>query len=182
MNQELENFFFEEIYELHEEDVEKFFVNFSNDEVSRCLVAHLGTETVKADLEKAWLLGRVFGNTSVRGADTKVYHAMIDGFIEMKAALNFLSGYWDEARPEIDTLLNLCIDIEQALLGGSSWNKDTVLVGIEAVALGYINNIDFLKLYPTANNSISKELKFFRESIPNGNFDSPAHQLLRYLD
>jgi hypothetical protein len=135
----IKEFFKDKITDLDDGEVDKFLGDFSCEIVLQCLTDKLKIiATSKYPDEEAWRLGRTFGDVSKRySADIEAYSWLGNySFLEKNALLNFLSGYWDQTKPDLDTLIDLSNILKNAMVN-KEWPQDLILVGIDAVTNGY---------------------------------------------
>ncbi len=94
--------------------------------------------------------------------------------------MNFLCGYWDNAEANVDIVVNIAEDIAYAIANPDKlkWDRETICLGIEAVALGYLNNKQLFHFNKNIENKLLQTLKSFREYVSNFISEYPAHQLL----
>lgn len=133
-------FFFEgDIIDLDDGKIDEFLDEFSCDIVLQSLSEKLKIiAKSKYPDEVAWRLGRTFGDISKRySADVKAYFWLeFYNSSEKKSLLNFLSGYWDQTKPDFDTLKELSNTLADEIFN-KEWPKELIRAGIDAVTNGY---------------------------------------------
>jgi hypothetical protein len=186
VNMEIKNFFQEKIFDLDEDEVDSFLERYDPEEVMHCLSEKLKSVAVSNDTdEPAWRLGRIFGDISKKyKADTTAYSWLDTSNMKGKRSLlNFLSGYWDQSRADLKTLMELATTLENEILAESKWLNELVVAGIDAVAIGYGNNKKFFEEDINVKSNLSEKLSLFREYLSNSPDEKLSRQsLIELLD
>ena len=183
-NSIIKKFFKEEIIDLDEEEVDKFLNKFNQQEVIQCLFDQLRTIALSNyPDESAWRLGRTFGDISKKYfADVKAY-SWLNNFesLEKKVLLNFLSGYWDQTKPDFETLSDLSKVITKAT-SDKEWPQALVQVGIDAVTNGYSSLEYRSEVNSDVSNSFKEKLKIFETYLAPISTNSPdTYQTLKFV-
>ena len=121
------------------------------------------------------MLGRIFGDISKKySADIKAYSWFkTSNNLEKKALLNFISGYWDQTKADINTLI-LISKISSKAVSNKEWSEDLILAAIDAVAIGYANNKQIIHNHLENTNEIKENLQLFLEYLSNFSAKSPS--------
>lgn len=180
--EQLYNFFEQDIFDLDEDKIDLFFEKSSPEKIIKCLQNKLKLTAVCNNWERAWLLGRVFGDISnFESVDLDIYSwSEIGSISEKKAAFSFLSGYWDEARAHLETLKKLSSEIAEITSDNLKYPQELIFWGIEAVAVGYFNNTKLIESDLKTKDIIEKNLmclKNYAVSVPD---NSPPSLILQF--
>ncbi|MBE9092720.1 hypothetical protein [Tychonema sp. LEGE 07203] len=182
-DQKIKAFFQQKILDVDDDEIDKFLKDYSNDQVIQCLFDKLKSlSKLQYCYECSWLLGRVLGGISNKySADTQLYSLLnTSTIVEKQVLLNFLSGYWDNAKPNIEIVVTLAEDIAYIITNPDElkWDRETICLGMEAVALGYLNNKQLFHFNKDRENKLRQTLKNFMAYLSNFAPEYPAHQLL----
>lgn len=180
----IKEFFKDKITDLDDDEVDKFLGDFSCEIVLQCLADKLKIiATSKYPDEEAWRLGRTFGDVSKRySADIEAYSWLGNySFLEKNALLNFLSGYWDQTKPDLDTLIDLSNILKNAMVN-KEWPQDLILVGIDAVTNGYSSLEYRAEISFDIKNIFNDKLKTFEIYLSDSIVDpSSSRQTLDFV-
>lgn len=180
----LEYFFKENIIELDDDEVDEFLNNFAKEVVLQILSKKLKSiARAKYPDEVAWRLGRTFGDISDRySADSESLSWMQTyNLLEKKVLLNFLSGYWDRANPNFDTLLELLNTLTNMILN-HEWSQELVRAGIDAVTNGYSSLEYHTEVSLDIENIFREKLKIFESHLSNSpDMVSGSNQTLDFV-
>jgi hypothetical protein len=137
LNEEIEFFFQQNIFDMDEDEVNSFLEKYDREEILRCLFEKLKVIATSDDTdEPAWRLGRIFGDISKRyNADTVVYSWLnIFDMKEKRSLLNFLSGYWDQSRADLNVLIGLAAILKDVISNELRWPNEVAIAGIEGAS------------------------------------------------
>jgi hypothetical protein len=180
----IKEFFKDKITDWDDDEVDKFLGDFSCEIVLQCLADKLKIiATTKYPDEEAWRLGRTFGDVSKRySADIEAYSWLGNySFLEKNALLNFLSGYWDQTKPDLDTLIDLSNILKNAMVN-KEWPQDLILVGIDAVTNGYSSLEYRAEISFDIKNIFNDKLKTFEIYLSDSIVDpSSSRQTLDFV-
>jgi hypothetical protein len=95
---------------------------------------------------------------------------------EKRALFNFMSGYWDQSRGDINTLIELCNVIQTTILNKPTWPSELISSGIDAVAIGCSNNKHLFESDKETKSKISENLRLFIEYLSNISDDYLDHR------
>jgi hypothetical protein len=180
----IKEFFKDKITDLDDDEVDKFLGEFSCEIVLQCLSDKLKfIATSKYPDEDAWRLGRTFGDVSKRySADTEAYSWLKNySFSEKNALLNFLSGYWDQTKPDLDILMDLSNILKNAIVN-KEWPQDLIRIGIDAVTNGYSSLEYRTEISFDIKNIFNDKLKTFEIYLSDFIVDpSSSRQTLNFV-
>jgi hypothetical protein len=168
LNEEVKSFFQQEIFDIDEDEVDRFFDKYDQEEILRCLFERLKVIATSNDTdEPAWRLGRIFGDISKKyRADTVVYSWLnIFDMKEKRSLLNFLSGYWDQSRADLNVLMGLTAILKNVISNEPRWSNEVTIAGIDAVAIGYGNNRRFFEEDTAIKSDLSEKLRLLKEYL-----------------
>jgi hypothetical protein len=181
LNEEGKKFFQQEIFDIDEDEIDNFLDKYNQEEIIYLLSEKLKIIATSSDIdETAWRLGRIFGDLSKRyNADTVVYSWLnIFDMKEKRSLLNFLSGYWDQSRADLNVLMGLADTLNNVILNELKWCSEVTVAGIDAVAIGYGNNKRFFEEDIAIKNNLSKKLRSFKEYLLDPLEEYPNRQSL----
>jgi hypothetical protein len=180
----LKEFFEEEIIDLDDDEVDRFLDRFDQQEVLQCLFDQLKNIAFSNyPDESAWRLGRTFGDISKRySADAKVFSWFSTcGNIEKKASLNFFSGYWDQTKPDFNTLFELSNILVKVTLA-KEWPQELTQAGIDAVTNGYSSLEYRSKVDRDISYCFKEKIKVFESYLMSYSADSSdTRQTLKFV-
>ncbi len=186
LNEEVELFFQQDIFDVDEDEVDSFFDKYDREEILRCLFEKLKAIAVSDDTdEPAWRLGRIFGDISKKyNADTVVYSWLnIFDTKEKRSLLNFLSGYWDQSRADLNVLMGLATILKDVISNELKWPNAVAIAGIDAVAIGYGNNKRFFEEDVAIKSDLIEKLRLLKEYLLGSLDKDPSQQsLIELLD
>lgn len=179
-NEELKTFFNRRIFDLDENEVDAFFVNYDDSTIFEYLFNKLELITINGDSEQAWLLGRILGDMSkCNNADKKIYSMLnTKDTINKNVIFLFLSGYWDQADSDINVIVDLLNTIENIVDQKKIWSEKEINEAILAVAVGYVNNKKYIES-KISDISFKEQFKKFEIYLSNLSPNSPALRLIK---
>jgi hypothetical protein len=170
LNSQVQDFFNEKIFDLDDEEVDDFLGEFNREIVIQCLFEKLKSISMSEDdIEPAWRLGGIFGYISKRyDVDLEAYSWFnaVD-MIQKKSFLNFMSGYWNRAKPDPKVLASLSDIIEKELSSNSKWSQELIFWGIEAVSTGYCSFKNRSEIDAAMEKRLNKKLNLFASCLSN---------------
>lgn len=183
LSQKIKDFLQQEIFDLHEEQIDTFLNEYSHEVVIQYLLDTLKSpSSFEYGFERSWKLGRIFGSISNRySVDTHLSPLIINCNLDQKKSfMNFLSGYWDNGEANVETVLKIIEYIEITISEPNEliWDREAIAFGLETVALGYLNNKKLFHLNKDLDNKLIRIFKFFKGYISNFPSNCPAKQLL----
>jgi hypothetical protein len=186
LNEEIEFFFRQNIFDIDEDEVDNFLDTYNREEILRCLFERLKVIATSNDTdEPAWRLGRIFGDISKKyRADTAVYSWLnIFDMKEKRSLLNFLSGYWDQSRADLNVLIGLADTLKNVISNELRWSNEVTIAGIDAVAIGYGNNRRFFEEDTAIKSDLSEKIRLLKEYLLDSLDKYPNQQsLIELLD
>lgn len=183
-DREIKAFFEDTIFDIDDENaIDAFFNNYSACQVIQCLFDKLKSlSTERYSDEPSWLLGRIFGGISNKySADTQLFPLLNTcTLVEKKVFLNFLSGYFDNAEPDVEIVVKIAENIAYIIANPDDlkWDRETIALGIEAVSLAYLNNKQLFHVDKIIGNKLIQMLKIFKAYLSNFLPKSQVYQLL----
>jgi hypothetical protein len=183
-DQKIKAFFEDTIFDIDDENaIDTFFKNYSARKVIQCLFDKLKSlSTERYSDEPSWLLGRIFGGLSNKySADTQLFPLLNTcTLVEKKVFFNFLSGYFDNAEPDVEIVVKIAEEIAYIIANPDDlkWNQETIALGIEAVSLAYLNNKQLFHVDKIIGNKLLQMLKTFKAYLSNFLPESQIHKLL----
>jgi hypothetical protein len=183
-DQKIKAFFEDTIFDIDDENaIDTFFKNYSARKVIQCLFDKLKSlSTERYSDEPSWLLGRIFGGLSNKySADTQLFPLLNTcTLVEKKVFFNFLSGYFDNAEPDVEIVVKIAEEIAYIIANPDDlkWDQETIALGIEAVSLAYLNNKQLFHVDKIIGNKLIQMLKTFKAYLSNFLPESQIHKLL----
>ena len=183
-DREIKAFFEDTIFDIDDENaIDAFFNNYSACQVIQCLFDKLKSlSTERYSDEPSWLLGRIFGGISNKySADTQLFPLLNTcTLVEKKVFLNFLSGYFDNAEPDVEIIVKIAENIAYIIANPDDlkWDRETIALGIEAVSLAYLNNKQLFHVDKIIGNKLIQMLKNFKAYLSDFLPESQVHQFL----
>jgi hypothetical protein len=142
-DERLKDFFIDEIFN-DDDEVDSFLSQYDCDSVVQCLFVRLKSlvespPDIAYIADTAWRLGRTFAAIPKKySVDIKMYSLLEScNDFEKMGLLNFLSGYWDGTKSDLNTVSKLFDTLVEIISNKIEWSKRSVLFGIEAVSTGY---------------------------------------------
>jgi len=183
-DQKIKAFFEDTIFDIDDENaIDTFFKNYSARKVIQCLFDKLKSlSTERYSDEPSWLLGRIFGGLSNKySADTQLFPLLNTcTLVEKKVFFNFLSGYFDNAEPDVEIVVKIAEEIAYIIANPDDlkWDQETIALGIEAVSLAYLNNKQLFHVDKIIGNKLIQMLKTFKAYLSKFLPESQIHKLL----
>lgn len=183
-DQKIKAFFEDTIFDIDDENaIDTFFKKYSARKVIQCLFDKLKSlSTERYSDEPSWLLGRIFGGLSNKySADTQLFPLLNTcTLVEKKVFFNFLSGYFDNAEPDVEIVVKIAEEIAYIIANPDDlkWDQETIALGIEAVSLAYLNNKQLFHVDKIIGNKLIQMLKTFKAYLSNFLPESQIHKLL----
>lgn len=177
-------FFEDTIFDIDDDnEIDTFFNNYSHRKVIQCLFDKLKSlSTERYSDEPSWLLGRIFGGISNKySADTQLFPLFNTGtLVEKQVYFNFLSGYYDNAEPDVEIVVKIAEDIAYIIANPDDlkWDRETIAIGIEAVSIAYLNNKQLFHVDKIIGNKLIQMLKVFKAYLSNFLPKSQVYDLL----
>jgi hypothetical protein len=178
---QLKELFEQKIFDLDEDDIDKYLKQYTPERVLKYVLKKIKSIASSSDnTEPAWHLGRIFACLNERySADVEAY-SWFNTFnnSEKIALLNFLSGYWDGAKPDIKTVTALATVIEKSILDKLEDSEELIFWGIEATVTGYAK----YELDADMDNIIKEKFKFFETYLLNFSLhNSYTERILNFI-
>lgn len=183
-DQEIKAFFEDTIFDIDDDDeIDAFFNNYSERKVIQCLFDKLKSLSTEGySDEPSWLLGGIFGRISNKySVDTQLFPLLYTGtLVEKQVFLNFLSGYFGSAEPDVEIVVKIAEDIAYIIANPDDlkWDLETIALGIEAVSLAYVNKKQLFHVDKIIANKLIQMLKVFKAYLSNFLPKSQVYQLL----
>lgn len=141
-NIELKQFFESDIFDIDEDEVVSILSRFNEDEVFICMADRIETASASDDEieETPWKLGRVFAVYETLDADKYIIDKLPNFDLRMtRSCMSFLSGYWDDAAPQVDSL-KIFFRMLVKSINEQSWNQKLLSTCVETAAVVFANN------------------------------------------
>ncbi|MEZ2318182.1 MAG: hypothetical protein ACBR15_04140 [Microcoleus sp.] len=185
-DQKIKAFFEDTIFDIDDKDeIDAFFNNYSDRKVIQCLSDKLKSlSTERYSDEPSWVLGGIFGRISNKySLDTQLFPLLNTcTLVEKKVFLNFLSGYFERAEPDVEIVVKIAEEIAYIIANPDDfkWDRETIALGIEAVFLAYlnVNNKKLFHVDKIIENKLIKMLKIFKAYLSDFLPESQVHQFL----
>jgi hypothetical protein len=172
----LAEFFEQEIFDLDDDEIEEYLCDYSEGDVNENIIARLQLASLTRDEveEVSWKLGRVFGGQRKLNVDCVVISKLPEYSSDMViACMNFLSGYWDEAKPDLVCLKTFLRFVSESV-DSNRWSQKLSALSVEAVATLYGNN----KSIFLQDSELIDLLGIVRSYAENNIVESPGKSLL----
>ena len=183
-DREIKAFFEDTIFDIDDENaIDAFFNNYSACQVIQCLFDKLKSlSTERYSDEPSWVLGGIFGRISNKySVDTQLFSLLNTcTLVEKKVFLNFLSGYFDNAEPDVEIIVKIAENIAYIIANPDDlkWDRETIALGIEAVSLAYLNNKQLFHVDKIIGNKLIQMLKNFKAYLSDFLPESQVYQFL----
>lgn len=175
----LAKFYEQKIFDLDEDEVEGFLSGFEEEEIIDCFIKRLQFITSsKDDIDDvSWKFGRIFGIYKKISMDGVLIKEFASFSATMKiACLNFLSGYWDEAIPNMENLKLFLNLVTESIVDNNSPLRLKEL-SVEAIAVLYGNN----KFIFSQDDDMLKKVHIVNSYAATSLTDYPGKSLLNRL-
>jgi hypothetical protein len=166
----------QEVFELDEDEIEKYLSDFDVDKVVNSLIKRLELASLSEnEIEDiSWKLGRIFGDYEKIHLDSVLVSKFATMSINMKiVCMNFLSGYWDQTASDLKSLKPF-FQIVAESIASNSWPNKLSDLSVEVVAIYYGNYKDQLLLDDELRESVGIVKSYAESNIEN----SPGKSLL----
>ena len=165
LDEKLSIFFKDDIFG-DDDEVDSFLGQYDCSKVMQYLFEKLNLIAASRDnIEPAWRLGRVFAAISERySADTEVYSLLnkTSNDLEKISLLNFLSGYWDGTKSNLNTVINLSNSVMNLVLDKSGCNEELISYGVDAVTTGYFSYSQRSQIDVDVESDLKENLRLFK--------------------
>ncbi len=177
----LEDFFNQDIFDRDEIEVETFLGDYTDAQIFDNLIRKLQISSLpdsKIDSDDiSWKLGRIMGDYNKIPTDKLIIFKLTEFSLDMKIAyMSFLSGYWDEATPDLDSMISFSTFVTN-LINSNNKNEKLVELSVEAIAVAYGNNKDIFDQNNLLLGKINDIKKYTVNNLPN----CPGKELLSRL-
>ena len=172
LDKELRLFFEADIFG-DDEEVDDFLSQYSYESVVQCLLEKLKIIAASEDdIDPAWRLGGMFGYINQKySVDSYAFNWL--NILSKDTLLNFISGYWNNAKPDSNILLELSTLVCKAISHEIEWTQESIFSGIQAVSTGYSSLQDRATVIDMSlDNEIQEKLKYFERYLYNFVSDS----------
>jgi hypothetical protein len=186
-NEKIEKLF--ESYDIFDDDsneIDELLSQYDCEVVIKCLLEKLKSISSSEDnIEPAWRLGRVFASISERYSADKRMYSFLDSCKELEkiALLNFLSGYWDGTKSDLNVVVDLSNSVANSISNASKYSEKLFFYEIDAVVTGYSSYRYRAKIDIEVESIFKEKLRLFAtylSGIPANTVD--VSQTLEFIE